>query len=261
MGGGRKTRAKGILDRLLVKLLGWHAIMLRGDPTVCDRWRWLKRHLIAGPLRTLDAGCGAGAFTMYASILGNEAVGLSFSEKDNLVARKRATDLHISGVEFLQVDLRELDKSDDRLGLFDQIICLETIEHIRDDEKLLADLSRLLYPGGRLLLTTPFKHHRALLDDAVSDQEDGGHVRWGYTHEEMRRLFDKYGLDVTAEEYVSGLFSQQICNLVRLFGRANSKLALGVTMPLRILQFIDGPVTRLVRYPQLSIGVVGIKRV
>jgi hypothetical protein len=47
----------------LVKLIGWKALMLQGDPTVVDRWRWLKQHVRPGPLRTLDAGCGTGAFT------------------------------------------------------------------------------------------------------------------------------------------------------------------------------------------------------
>ncbi|MGH7934815.1 MAG: hypothetical protein ACREQN_16860, partial [Candidatus Binataceae bacterium] len=65
-------------ENALVRLLGWRATVLHGDPMTLDRWRWLKRHLRAGRLRTLDAGCGSGAFTMYAAKIGNEAVGITF---------------------------------------------------------------------------------------------------------------------------------------------------------------------------------------
>lgn len=38
---------------------------------------------------------------------------------------------------------------------FDTVICFQVIEHIRRDDMLLAEMKRILKPGGRLLLTTP----------------------------------------------------------------------------------------------------------
>ena len=38
---------------------------------------------------------------------------------------------------------------------FDTVICFQVIEHIRRDDTLLAEMKRILKPGGRLLLTTP----------------------------------------------------------------------------------------------------------
>jgi 2-polyprenyl-3-methyl-5-hydroxy-6-metoxy-1,4-benzoquinol methylase len=248
------------MSNVLVKLIGWKATVLHGDPCVFDRWRWLKRHLLPGPLRTLDAGCGSGAFTMYASKIGNESVGISFDERNHHVAQVRARILRIPNVQFIQADLRDLDTLSDRLGKFDQILCLETIEHIRNDKKLIADMSALLKPGGRLLLTTPSKDSKPLVGDKLSKDEDGGHVRWGYTHSEMRELSNECGLDILAEEFISGFISQQLTNLMRILSKVNAKIAWVATFPFRLFQVLDSPLTRLMGYPHLCIGVVGVKR-
>src|SRR4051794_18810561 len=58
----------------LIRLLGWRAAVLQGDPFVVERWAWLRRHLRRGPRRTLDAGCGQGAFTFFAGTIGNRAL-------------------------------------------------------------------------------------------------------------------------------------------------------------------------------------------
>src|SRR5262249_26885354 len=43
---------------------------------------------------------------------------------------------------------------------FHNVAITEVIEHVADERRVLAELSRVLKPGGRLLLTTP---HRGLL--------------------------------------------------------------------------------------------------
>ncbi|MBI3318509.1 MAG: class I SAM-dependent methyltransferase [Candidatus Omnitrophica bacterium] len=248
------------LDHLFVKLIGWKATVLHGDPCVYDRWRWLKKRLRPGPLRTLDVGCGSGAFTLYTAKRGNEAVGISFDERNNRAAAERAEILRIQGVRFLNADLGKLNELSKRLGSFDQILCLETIEHIRDDRKLLRDMSALLKPGGRLLLTTPFEGYRRLIGDRLSSEEDGGHVRWGYGLKLMRDLFEEAGLEMAEQAFISGFVSQQLTNLMRILSWLNPRAAWILTFPLRILWVLDRPVSWLLCYPYLCIGVVGEKR-
>jgi 2-polyprenyl-3-methyl-5-hydroxy-6-metoxy-1,4-benzoquinol methylase len=248
------------MPSLLLRLAGWPLTVLREYPTVFDRWVWLRRYLWPGPRRTLDAGCGTGAFTLYAAKIGNEAIGITWDEQEIQHARARAQMLGVGHTQFVQADLRELDRLAPQLGRFDQVICLEVIEHIHDDRRLLAGLSALLPPGGRLLLTTPYKHYRPLRSDHLSVQEDGGHVRWGYTHEEMRALMAGCGLEVVVAEYVSGFVSQNITNLMRRLTGRNFGLVWALTFPLRFWQLFDRPLTRLLRYPYFSIAVVAIKR-
>lgn len=243
----------------LLRVVGWPATVLHGDPAIFDRWRWLKRHLRPGPLRTFDAGCGSGAFTLYAAKIGNEAVGVSFDEAKNSLAAARARILGLHNTRFITADLRQLDQLSSSLGEFDQIICCEVIEHIRNDTKLLADLTNLLKNGGRLILTTPYKNGRPIYGDTVSEIEDGGHVRVGYTHEEMIGLFTGAGLEVTVQEYVSGVVTQKIVDIMRRLSPIDDKLAWAATFPLRVFQTVDSALTRATGYPFYFIAMVGVK--
>lgn len=244
----------------LVKVLGWRATILQGDPTVVDRWKWLKKHLQTGPVRTLDAGCGTGAYTLFAAKQGNETVGVSFDPGQLERAQARADILGVKGIEFHTGDLRKLDEMAPALGTFDQIILFETIEHILNDQKLVSDCANLLRPGGRLLLTAPYKNHKALWGEKLSEVEDGGHVRWGYTHDELRAILEKAGLKLVAEEYVSGLVSQKIASLqFGLGGKFSPHAAWGATFPLRVFHPLDAALTKLTGYAHLSVGVVGQK--
>lgn len=248
------------MSDLLVRVLGWPATVLHGDPQVYARWTWCRRRLQPGPIKVLDAGCGSGAFTMAAARRGNDALGLSFDERNNAIAAERARTLGLTNVRFETADLRRLDSLAPALGTFDEVLCTEVIEHIMDDRKLVRDLAALLKPGGRLLLTTPNKDYRPLVGDVHSTVEDGGHVRWGYSHGEIRALLDGAGIDVVEESWNSGIISQQLTNLTRLLSRVDPRFAWAAVFPLRVLTLIDEPLTKLLSYPYFSIAVVGIKR-
>jgi 2-polyprenyl-3-methyl-5-hydroxy-6-metoxy-1,4-benzoquinol methylase len=255
--GASNSRKVPAISDLLVRLLGWRALILHGDPCVTDRWLWLRRRLRGPGARTLDAGAGNGGFAIYAARLGNDTLGLSFAPREVASAQRRAAALGVERVHFQVADLRQLDQFAGELGQFDQIICLEVAEHIADDTKLISDLGRLLRPGGRLLLTTPNFEHRALWSESLSQTEDGGHVRWGYSHDEMARLFAAAGLRVVDQGYVSGFVSQRLTNLMRRLQRVSFIVGWALVAPLRVLQVLDGPVTRVLRWPPLCITVVG----
>jgi SAM-dependent methyltransferase len=239
----------------MLKVLGWRSLLINGDPCVLDRWLWLRRHLRKGPLRTFDAGCGNGAFSIYARLSGNEVVAASFSVAEQTDARRRAELVGASGIDFRTLDLRELEQQRDSLGLFDQIICLETIEHLTDDEGLVRTLAAMLTPGGQLLLSTPFADHRPLYSEepTPSAVEDGSHVRFGYSQEDLSEIARATGLQVTSESFVSGIVSQKVTNLMR---RATARIGLVgawvLVLPLRVLVLLDRPLTRLLRFPYLS---------
>ncbi|MFZ1887974.1 MAG: methyltransferase domain-containing protein [Candidatus Binataceae bacterium] len=243
----------------LIRILGWRAMFIQGDPMVYDRLRWLRRHLRPGRLRTLDAGCGNGAFTLYAARIGNDAVGISFDPANNRKAVARAGMLGIAGARFVQGDLRQLETMRAELGSFDQVICLETIEHIMDDRKLVHDLAGMLRPSGRLLLSTPNSKCPPMRGDKVSPIENGDHVRWGYTHQEMRAMLACAGLATVAEEYCSGLVSQKIGNLERGIGALTPALGWAATLPLRALQLADRAATDAFGAHYFSIAVVAEK--
>jgi SAM-dependent methyltransferase len=200
-----------------LRAFGWSPLLIHGDPCVLDRWLWFRRHLRGGRLRTFDAGCGNGAFSIYAARAGNDVVAASFSPREQEDARRRAQGLGVGGIDFRTIDLRELADHRGALGSFDQIICLETIEHLTDDEGLLGLLAAMLAPGGRLLLSAPFEGHRPLHTEErhPSPVEDGSHVRYGYTQERLREVVEGAGLTVESEAFVSGVVSQKLTDVMR----------------------------------------------
>jgi 2-polyprenyl-3-methyl-5-hydroxy-6-metoxy-1,4-benzoquinol methylase len=246
----------------MLRALGWRSLLIHGDPCVLDRWLWLRRHLRKGGVRTFDAGCGNGAFSIYAARAGNEVVAASFSEREQEDARRRAEMLGVTGIDFRKLDLRELEDHRDSLGTFDQIICFETIEHVNADQELIGSLAAMLKPGGRLLLTTPFDEHRPLFSEErdPSTVEDGSHVIYGYSQERLRDLAQRAGLEIASEAFVSGFISQKLTDLMRrLSVRRGVMTAWLVILPLRPLVILDAAMTRLLRYPHLSVALSGVK--
>jgi SAM-dependent methyltransferase len=245
-----------------LRAFGWKPLLIHGDPCVLDRWLWLRRHLRRGRVRTFDAGCGNGAFSIYAARCGNDVLAASFSPREQEDARRRAQTLGVAGIDFRTLDLRELEEHRESLGRFDQIICFETIEHLSDDEGLVRSLGAMLEPRGRLLLTTPFEGHHPLYSEErePSPVEDGSHVRYGYSQQRLRQIAEQAGLQVEDEGFISGLISQKLTDLMR---RATARLGrLGgwlVVLPLRPLVLLDAPLSRLLRYPYLSVALVGVK--
>jgi len=53
-----------------------------------------------------------------------------------------------------QFDITAIKRPD---NFFDLIICYHILEHITDDRKAMAELFRVLKPGGNMLLQTPFR--------------------------------------------------------------------------------------------------------
>jgi len=199
---------------------------------------------------------------MYASKIGNHALGLSFDEAQLEKASRRAAILRLGTAHFQRVDLRELDRFVNVLGRFEQIMCLECIEHIPNDRKLVSDLASLLTPAGTLIISTPYKYHKAYYNEALSPSEDGGHIRWGYTHDELRQMLAGEGLTVVAVDSFHGFVAQKLINFrLRSVAILPAVLAWPLIWLLRPLNMLDKPLTTLLKYPYLSIGVVAVKNV
>jgi 2-polyprenyl-3-methyl-5-hydroxy-6-metoxy-1,4-benzoquinol methylase len=254
------------MDRsLLVQVFGFPASLIHWDTLVLDRWLWLRRHLPevpSGSKRLLDIGCGTGAFTIGAARRGYRSLGLSWDQRNQEVARQRALLCKAPLAEFEVQDVRHLEQRPD-LREFDIVVCCENIEHILDDRKLIADMSRCLKPGGTLLLTTPNFHYRPMTrddDGPCSQVEDGGHVRRGYTGETLGALCASAGLKVSRIEYISGFLSQKTTGLMRSASAIHPMFAWSLVLPLRVLPpLVDPLISRVSRWPGYTITTIATK--
>lgn len=108
---------------------------------------------IEKPKTILDVGSGAGTLDLYLGSRGFKVVGIDISEKAINVSRESVNYLNLSrNVKFVNTDIA---KEFDSKSKFDVILCLEVIEHCKDDRKVLKKLYKLLNHHGILILSTP----------------------------------------------------------------------------------------------------------
>jgi SAM-dependent methyltransferase len=66
-------------------------------------------------------------------------------------------------------DITGIDQPD---NFFDLVICYHILEHITDDQKAMAELFRVLKPGGNILLQTPFRDGEIFEDPAIATDDE-----------------------------------------------------------------------------------------
>lgn len=95
--------------------------------------------------RALDAACGTGRHARYLAERGHTVVGIDATEEMLAVAREKAP-----SVTFRAGRLEHLDLPD---ASFDLAVCSLALTHLPVLDSAIAELARVLAPGGRLVLS------------------------------------------------------------------------------------------------------------
>lgn len=99
----------------------------------------------ARPRRVLEVGCGQGwASEWIQNELAADVVAVDQSERMVELTRRRGVDAHVG-------DVQELQFED---GSFDAALAAWMLYHVTDLDRGLAELARVLRPGGRLVAVT-----------------------------------------------------------------------------------------------------------
>ena len=152
------------------------------------------RFPLAAGDRVLDLGCGGGRHAFECYRRGARVVALDRDGDEVREAAKWLWAMDQAGeappgatAAALRGDALALPFHD---ASFDAVIVSEVLEHIPDDEGVLAELVRVLRPGGRIAVTVPRYGPEKVcwaLSDAYHEVE-GGHIRIYRAGELLDRL-------------------------------------------------------------------------
>jgi SAM-dependent methyltransferase len=123
-----------------------------------------------GPV--LDVGCGVGH--SYHLLAPRETVGVDV-EPEALAGQERRT---------VVADMRELPLPD---GGFASLVAVQSIEHVPDPERVLAEARRVLVPGGTALFVTPNRLTFGRPDEIIDPYHDVE-----YDQHELRALCGRF---------------------------------------------------------------------
>jgi SAM-dependent methyltransferase len=101
------------------------------------------------PQRILEIGCGKGAILAHLQALGHRCTGIDIDPR-------ALAQCHAEHPE-LTIGLASGDALPFEDGSFDLVVSLDVFEHIKDSDRHIAEVRRVLKGGGRYLLQTPNK--------------------------------------------------------------------------------------------------------
>lgn len=145
-----------------------------------------------GDERALDVGTGAGALALALAPLVRQVVGIDPVPELLALARERARDA--ANVELLEGDGTQLPFAS---GSFDLAGTLRTLHHVEAPERVIAELARVVRPGGRVLVVdqlAPEDPAEAAALHAFERARDDSHARL-LSDTELRALFAANGLE------------------------------------------------------------------
>lgn len=120
--------------------------------------RLYPRFFPLGPQdRVVNLGCGEGPQAAVYAGSCREMVGVDINPERVRRSEEVAAAYGAVGYRAICANVEETGLDS---GAFEKAIVVDVIEHVQHPERLLAEVRRLLVPGGRLLITFPALHDR-----------------------------------------------------------------------------------------------------
>ncbi len=137
--------------------------------------------------KILDIGCGTGTTCFYFASKGANVHGVDISRNAIQLAKVNARYLGlIDRVRFSEVNFPYSKIK----GKYDLVLCSETLEHIKDHEKALNEIYKLVTKKGFVIFSVPldssFLYKRGLLDNF---DDEVGHLR-RYNESDFIRMIE-----------------------------------------------------------------------
>jgi len=128
----------------------YKGMIIRADLGLHEQIAGRIRHYLSNGGKVLDLGAGQGALSARLADLGYQVTAADMDANDF-----RA----VEGIEFKQLNFDSTEEIahfvDAHTSEFDAVCGIEVIEHLQDQWQYVANLKKMLKPGGIMVLTTP----------------------------------------------------------------------------------------------------------
>jgi ArsR family transcriptional regulator len=153
----------------------------------------------------LEIGVGTGGLLTELAVLSSKVIGVDHSPAMLEEARRRLVDRGVSGVELRLGEMTHLPLPDSSVGC---VVANMVLHHAADPQAVLAEIRRVLNPGGVLLIVDLARHEREAAREQLADQ-------WlGFEEAELSGWLKAAGFATVVCEWIEGASGQETVLLV-----------------------------------------------
>lgn len=162
----------------------------------------------------LDVGCGIGVISLYFGNKCKSVYGIDVSDKAITLAKKSAEHLNLQK----KVKFELIDFPNKYLNMkFDKVILSETLEHIKDEDKALTSIFKMLNEDGQLIITVPSVNSLIYrIGMAKKFDIEVGHLR-RYTVDGLQKKLEENGFIVYKVYKTEGVI-RNVLYFIKPFG-------------------------------------------
>lgn len=154
----------------------------------------------------LEIGIGTGALLTELAARASKVIGVDHSPAMLEEARRRLTTAGIAGIELRLGEMSHLPLPD---ASVECVVVNMVLHHAADPAQVLAEVKRVLTPGGSLLLADLARHEREAVREQLADQ-------WlGFDEPELTEWLKATGFSNAACERIEGVSGQETVLVVK----------------------------------------------
>ena len=184
--------------------------------------------------KVLDMRALDGALTLKCAGQASEVVSLDAYPAALKALQETAEQQGLTNIKAKHWHLDDLVPSVETSG-FDCVICADVLNHVPDDSKTLADISRIIASDGRLILLVPSN------PDLLGKRDQSlGHLK-RYRKRELASQLEKHGFQVEkmrrwnflalpAYFLIEKVFKKRVSDQIRYVGASSKRNLLGVVL-------------------------------
>lgn len=200
------------------------------------RYEFASPYMQGKDVIDLGCGCGYGTHLLVEQGAGT-AIGVDISVEAIKYSRKYFQNHQTI---FRVMDVTRLDYPDNTFG---GIVCLEVFEHVADYRALLSEASRVLTPGGTIILSTP---NKAVWSPNQETPINPWHIR-EFGRDEFGGLMEEYFCDVHYWSQTND--SSNIVPFILFNLKLQRIYAQNRSIPARLVEFLHNTTIKLAMIP------------